>query len=316
MPRPTSKPLIPGPGANALPVPPVQERDNKRGILWILLSVFAASVMTLTVRQLAAEFDSRLIVLFRSVLTMGLLGVLVILFSPLRRNLRFSKPWLHIARGTAIGISTHLGFYTIASIPLATATVLMFTAPVFATLISVVIHGEKIGPRRIAAIAVGFIGALIILRPGGAPLQLGMLSALASSMLFATALSMSRPIAEADGPLSAFTSSVVLTAIISVPLAAPVWAVPTDIGAWLAIGLLIIGGGLRNLADLQAYRHAEAAVLAPITYLRLVLIGTAAYFLFGESPDTPTLIGAAIIISSTLYVARREAALKHKKSRP
>jgi len=316
MPRPTSKNLIPGPGANALPVPRVQERDNKRGILWILLSVVAASIMTLTVRQLAGEFDSRLIVLLRSVLTAGLLAVLVILFSPLRRNLRFSKPWLHVARGTAIGFSTHLGFYTIASIPLATATVLMFTAPVFATLISVVVHGEKIGPRRIAAIGTGFIGALIILRPGSAPLQLGMLSALASSLLFATALSMSRKIAEADGPLSAFTSSVVLTAIISVPLAAPVWQVPMGVSVWLAIGLLIIGGAVRNLADLQAYRHAEAAVLAPVTYLRLVLIGIAAFVMFDEVPDTATLIGATVIISATFYVAQREAALKKQKRKP
>ncbi len=312
---PRSNTVNPGPGGDPLPIPRASERDNRRGMIWIAISVIAASGMTIAARQLSLEFDSRLIVLYRSAVTMLLLVPLLILISPLRKQLRFSRPWLHILRGSCIGVSTHLGFYTIASIPLATATVLMFTAPVFATLMSIFFHGEKIGPRRIIAIAIGFVGALVILRPGVGSIEFGMLTALGSSLLFAAALSMSRGLAEADGPLSAFFSSTALTALISIPLAAPIWQTPTSSSAWVVIAILIVTGATRNIADIQAYRHAEAAVLAPIIYLRLVLIGAAAYFLFGEVPDQQTLIGAAIIIGATLYVARREAALKRAAKR-
>lgn len=315
MSHPNSNTQIPGPGGNAMPLPRVVERDNRLGIIWILISVVGASIMTIVVRQLSLEFDSRLIVMFRSVLSVLILIPLLVLISPLRRQLRFSRPWLHIIRGLCVAFSTHLGFYTIANIPLATATVLFFTAPIFATLMGLIFHGEKIGPRRIMAIAVGFIGALVILRPGLGTIEFGMLTAFGSSFLFASALSMSRGLAQADGPFSTFFSATLTTALISVPLSIPIWQIPSGAGTWLIIGALIITGSLRNIADIQAYRHAEAAVLAPITYLRLVLIGSGAYLLFDETPDSQTLIGAAIIVSATLYVARREATLKRAAKR-
>jgi len=314
MPHPSSKSQIPGPGGDAMPLPHVVERDNRLGIIWILVSIIGASIMTLAVRQLSLEFDSRLIVMFRSVLSMLILIPLLILFTPLRRQLRFSRPMLHIARGVCVAVSTHLGFYTIAHIPLATATVLFFTAPVFATIMGLIFHGESIGPRRITAIVIGFIGALVILRPGLEPVQFGMFTALGSSFLFASALSMSRGLAQADGPLSTFFSSTAATALLSIPLSIPIWQTPNNLGTWLIVGALIITGSLRNIADIQAYRHAEAAVLAPITYLRLVFIGSGGYLLFGEIPDQQTLIGAAIIVSATLYVARRETMLKRRRA--
>lgn len=134
-----------------------------------------------------------------------------------------------------------------------------------------------------------------------------MLAALASSMLFALALNMSRGLARQDGAISAYFSSVVITAIISLPFAWPVMALPTDMRGSLALGIVVFAGALRGIADIEAYRHGEAGLLAPVTYLRLVIIATAAYFLYGEVPDIYTIIGAAIVISATLYMAFREA---------
>ncbi len=308
---PSSIPL-PGPGPTAAPFPPPPVRDNLRGILWALVSMIGASLMALAVRGVVDEIDSRMAVMFRAGVTSFLIAMGLVIFSRLRRQLRFSRPWLHLIRGALIGVSTNLGFYTIMFIPLTTATVLFFTAPIFATILGVILHGERVGPRRIAAVTAGFIGALVILRPGFDGFHPAMLAALGSSALFAVALNLSRNLANADGALSTYFSSVVITVLITLPVALPVWEMPDSPILWFAVAVLVITSAVRGFADIQAYRYAEAALLAPIAYLRLVIIGIGAYFLFAETSDTPTWIGAAIIIFATLYIARREAALRRK----
>ncbi|MHA3915998.1 DMT family transporter [Halovulum sp. GXIMD14793] len=289
--------------------------DNLRGIGWILLSVAASSAMTVAVRAASLAVDSRMVVLLRAGITLLVLLAAILLVARLRRQLRFTRPWLHVTRGAMIAISTHLGFYTIAKIPLTTVTVLFFMAPIFATILSALYQKEKVGPRRIAAIAVGFTGALIIIRPGFGTLHPAMLTALLSSILFAAALIQSRGVAEADGSFSALFSSVLVTVIISIPLAAPVFALPTAPAIWAFVALLVITGAIRNVADIEAYRHGEAAVIAPFTYLRLIFIGIAAYWMFDEVPDRATLIGGTIIIAATLYIAQRETQLR-KRAKP
>ncbi|MEO0911692.1 MAG: DMT family transporter, partial [Pseudomonadota bacterium] len=157
------------------------------------------------------------------------------------------------------------------------------------------------------AVLAGFAGALIILRPGFQELHPAMLAALGSSALFAIALLQSRGLAEADGAFSAYTSSVIITTIISLPLMSGGWGLPQTGLTWGLVLLLTATGVARGVADIQAYRHGEASLLGPITYLRLVLIGGAGYLLYDEIIDGPTLLGAAIIIAATLYIARREA---------
>ncbi|QPH53290.1 DMT family transporter [Pontivivens ytuae] len=299
------------PGA-ALPHPARSHADNLRGLGWMLFSVASASAMSVGVRVVSLEIDSRMIVTLRAGLTTLILLVLLPL---LWRRLRITSWRDHIVRGALIGVSTHLGFYTLAEIPLATATVLFFTAPIFATILAALFQNERVGPRRWAAVAAGFIGAAIILRPGFNALHPAMLAALASSLLFAIALSMSRRVATADGPFSAFVSSVVVTLVLSLPLAAPVWSLPHSTLGWSIMALVVATGAMRNIADIQAYRYAEAGLLAPVTYLRLVLIGLAGYVLFGEVIDSYTGVGATLIVVSTLYIAHR-ARVASKAGRP
>jgi len=291
---------------------PIEERDNLRGILWMLVSVVVASIMTIAVRLVSLELTSTQVVLYRSGLAIIFVSIAVILASPLRKKLSFTKPYQHLIRGTLVAVATHLGFYTIAHIPLATATVLFFTAPIFATILAIFIHREPIGRKRIMAILAGFIGALVVLRPGFEALSLGMITAIGSSLTFASALTMSRNLAQADGPFSTFLSSVVITVLLTIPVVGSNLTVPQMNVTWIALVLVAITSTVRGFADIEAYRHAEAGILAPVAYLRLVFIGIAAYFMFGETPDWQTLLGAVIIIGSTLYIAQREAALKKK----
>ncbi len=294
------------------PTPP---RDNLRGIVWILFSVVTASIMSVAVRELSASLDSRMIVLLRSALAAAAIFAALAVSRHLRAQIRFSRPMSHITRGIFIALSTHLGFYTLASIPLATASILFFTGPIFATILSGPMLGDHVGPRRWAAVLIGFLGALIILRPGISELHPAMLAALGSSALFALALMQSRGLAEADGPLSTYTSSTVITALISLPIVGDGWQMPPDGIAWVLTALIILTGTGRSIGDIQAYRYGEASILGPIVYLRLVLVGGAGYVLYNEVIDGPTFLGAAIIISASLYIARREARLAQNRRR-
>ncbi len=304
---------LPGPGGpSAGPTASGPVRDNYRAIIWALISVIGASAMSLAVRGVVLEIDSRMVVMFRAGVTSLVLLALIIAWPRMRRNLRFSRPGLHLLRGGLIGVSTNLGFYTLAHIPLATATVLFFTAPIFATILGAVVHGERVGPRRIAAVIAGVIGALVILRPGFEAFHPAMLTALGSSALFSVALTLSRDLANADGALSTYFSSVVITVLVTLPVVVPVWEYPDTPILWFAMAIVVAMSALRGVADIQAYRYGEAAILAPIAYLRLVLIGVGAWLLFAETIDAATWVGAAIIISATLYIALREARLRKK----
>jgi drug/metabolite transporter (DMT)-like permease len=281
--------------------------NNLKGIYWMCLSVLTASSMNLIVRQLSKDIDSVLIVFYRFTITAGILVAAAVLLSPMRAKLQFSRPWLHVIRGVLVGIATHLGFYTLSSIPLATATALFFTAPIFTTIFNIYFQGEKVGPRRWAAIAVGFFGALIITNPFGASFEFGYVTGLLSSLAFALVLSLSRNVSHADGPISALFSAAIMTSLISIPLAAPVLKAPSFTLSYVLLGIMVLIGVTRQFADIRAYTLADASVLAPISYTRLVFVGIGAYFIFGEVPDTATIIGSVVVIAATAYIAHREA---------
>ncbi|MEO1687889.1 MAG: DMT family transporter, partial [Pseudomonadota bacterium] len=280
---------------------------------WMLLSVLSASAMIVAARWISDGVDSRVVVFLRSAVTLAVLAPLLA-WPAARARLTFSRPWLHLARGVMIGVSTQMGFHAISVLPLATVTVLFFTAPIFAVLLAGPVNGERVGPRRWAAVLAGFCGALVILRPGVGGLEDAALwasaAALASSLMFALALALSRGLAQADGPAATYVSSTVATALISAPLAALAWELPTGGAEWGVLALLTGAGALRGIADIQAYRYGEASVVGVVAYLRLALVGAAGWWLFAETPDAFTWAGGAIIVAATLYIARREAALR------
>lgn len=299
---------------NETPLRSEPESENARGAAWMALSIITAAGMTFAVRGASGELTSTLIVMQRAIGGLALCLIAALLIPPLRAQLRFSAPWLHIWRGGLIGFSTMLGFYTLTVIPLATATVLFFSAPIFATLLAVPILGERIGLRRGVAILVGFSGVLIVMRPGVEPISFAVVAAIGSSFLFALALMSSRRISNEDGPFSAYISSVVMTIIVTSPVAVPEWRLPVSDYGWIALGLVVVFSLSRNIGDLQAYRYAEAAVLAPLAYTRIILIAIGAYVLFDEVPDLYTWIGGAVIVASALYIARRERLLKQRRA--
>lgn len=285
-----------------------QQFENWRGMLWAIFAVLTASAMSIAVRGASFEFDTRLIVFHRFAVGVIILLIAIAVSPKIRADVRFTDPKGHIIRGILIGVATLGGFYALANIELAAATVLFGLAPIFAVIISVFM-GQTIGIRRIMAIVAGFVGALVIIDPR-VELEWGMLSALSSAFFFGLALAMSRGLAQRDGTFSTLLSSAVMTTIVAGIASIPVFAWPTGASLWFWMWILIIAGLARQFADIEAYRHAEAAVLAPIFYLRLIFISIGGYLLFNEIPHINTWIGAAIVISATFYMAYRERQLE------
>lgn len=283
--------------------------SNGRGALWMAVSVVGAAAMTIGVRGASAEIDSQMIVMLRGIGGLILCWALLAAMPSQRSGVRFSRPWLHAARGALIAVSTQLGFYTLTQIPLATATVLFFSAPIFTTLLAPLVLKEPIGLRRSAAVVAGFCGVLIVVRPGAAPFDIAMVAAIASSFLFALVLLTSRAVANSDGPWAAYLSSAVMTIVVSLPLTVTDWSMPVSALGWGALGVVAVTSLVRNLADIQAYRYAEASFLAPLAYTRIILIAAAGYLLFDEIPDGWTIAGGAVITAAALYIAQRERAV-------
>lgn len=286
--------------------------DNVKGLIWSLISMCGASVMAISLRGASETIDSNLIAGFRSGGMLVLVVIAIICVPKLRHQLRFSQPLRHIVRGIFFGGSTLFGFYAFSQIPLSTATVLFFTGPIFATILSVIFQKQTIGPRRIIAIIAGFVGALIVLRPGVIPLDFGMLSALLSSLCFAIVLIMSRSLSRIDGTLSTMTSSTFITFIICIPfilMGSELSEIPKLFEfriTWGWLIILLVVSVIRQFADIMAYKMADSSIIAPIAYLRLVFISIAAYFLFGEVLDIWTIVGAMVVISATLFIVYRE----------
>ena len=267
--------------------------------------------MTVCVHELATSMDSRMIVFWRCLLIILLLAPVVLVQG---RGMRVVKLRLHIYRGLLMTAALHLGFYALAHLPIAKATVLFFLAPAFTTVMAWPVLGEKFRLPRILAVVVGFAGALIILRPEQMrEIEVAMLAAIACAFCFGLSLLVVKRMVATESTASIFISGPLVAGICTFPLAVPVWHDPTSV-EWAWLILLVAGASLRMFSDIRAYSDGDAGFIAPFLYLRLVFVGIAGYFIFDEVPDGSTLLGSAVIIGAMLYIAYREAVLQKRIS--
>lgn len=296
---------------------PTRLSPNAEGALWLLASVAGATAMTVSVRLLSPEIHTAMLAFLRSAFAAVL--VLPLLWRAATRPgaapIFFGLWPLHLLRGLLLGIALNSGFYAIANLEMATATILFFMAPAYATAFAALFLGEPVRLRRWFAIGAGILGALVILRPGFAAFEPAMLSALLSSLAFAAALILGRRIGRTDGTDAVFVSSSLIVVLATLPPAVFVWKIPEGGLAWTILGILVLGSGLRTYADIRAYAAGDAGFIAPFSYLRLVTVGLAGYVWFDEVIDGWTLAGGAIIIGATLYISLREARLSRRIAR-
>ncbi len=234
-----------------------------------------------------------------------LVAVLLVNLREGRMRVRVKYPGVQVARGVMMVASMLLFVLALRYLPLADAASVGFVSPLLITALSVPMLGEVVGIRRWAAIIVGFVGVLIVIRPGTGAFQPAAFLVLGSSLAWAFASIFTRRIAgREDTSATMLWTGVIGLVMLSI-------AVPFDfvVPSMSLLALNIALGVLATVGQywmIQAYRYAGASLLAPFSYIQLIWATTAGYLVFDTLPDAQTLVGAAIIVASGLYTIHRE----------
>ncbi|QTN18353.1 DMT family transporter [Brevundimonas sp. AJA228-03] len=287
---------------------------NLQGAIWVLLSGVTFVTMTTLVKHLSGDYPSHVQNFYRQTGSL-IVAVPFMLRSP--RSVLFvprsTIPALFL-RALLATIGMILLLYTYEALPMAEANALSFTRPLWVVLLAALFLREMIGPGQIVAVALGFVGVVIIMRPWGAELAIGWphLAALASALCLAGTITGVKSLTRNLSASSILVWSSIIGEILALPFALADWRWPSpgDVIPLFLIGLL---SAANQLLFIKGMAVGEAAILAPIDYARLVLSVIAGLIVFGEWPDTFTWLGAGVIVISTLYITVRE--IRSKRAR-
>ena len=231
---------------------------------------------------------------------------LPLMFFFFRKNLKWSEnPKLQILRGITLLSANICFFYSISIISMAKALTLAFIAPLVTTALSTIILGEKVGIKRWSAVIVGFLGSLVVIRPGLIEFNLATLAALGTGFFYGVYLIITRKLHTVDNPLLTLLITGVVGAIIS-SLFVPIIWINLSQSQWLWLALMGIFACLGHLLLIYSLRYADASKLAPFGYFEIVTTIILGYYFFQDFPDIWTFAGLFIIISSGVYVFKRE----------
>jgi drug/metabolite transporter (DMT)-like permease len=287
---------------------------NSRGALWMLASALTFTMMTVLIKFLGEDYPATLQTFYRQVA--GLLVLLPMILRSPRAAFHTTRPGLLLFRALAGTLAMILGFYAYQQLPLADANALSFTRVLWLVPLAAFVLKEKVGPRRIAATAVGFIGALFMLQPAAqGETSLASVAALASALLFALAVTGVKFLTRDHTTMTLMAWSAVLGLVLAIPPALFVWRWPglADLALLATMGVL---GTITQACYIKGMGIGDAAVMAPLDYTRLVFALALDYVLFHDRPNTMTMLGAAIVICSTIYITLRESQLSRVPATP
>lgn len=278
-----------------------------KGLVLMCAAVFCFAFLDATAKWLSQSYPTEQIVWTRY--TGGLLFALAYAWHSMGlRVFRTGRPWLQVLRGALLVACTALNFLALRFLPLADVLAVLFTSPLFTCALSVPLLREKVGWRRWSAIGVGFLGVLVIIRPGFAEVHWAVFLALASAFFGALYNIATRVVAKHDHPKVSLVYVSLVGAVIATPGIAFGWSDPQgwDWGLFLLLGLF---GGTGHLLLISAFAAAPASTLAPFSYTQILWTTILGYLLFDRLPDLWTVGGIAIVIASGLYLLHRERVL-------
>ncbi len=277
---------------------------NIRGGLWMIFAGVFFTFLGVMIRMANREVHVVEIIFFRYFIS------LLIMTPWMMRNglsgLRAKNLLLLFSRSLSSYMGALLWFASIIFLPLAEATALGYTLPLFATLGAVIFLGEVVGKRRWWALFSGFAGTLIILRPGFEVITLPALYAIGGAFFIACSALMVKVLNRTDSPDTIVLYMAVFSTPLSLVAALFVWVTPSfETLLWLTgIGLF---STLAHLAYTRSFAIADASVVLPYDYIRLLMVAAVGFGVYGEVPDIWTWAGAGVIIGAAFYIARREA---------
>ena len=238
---------------------------------------------------------------------------LPIMFFFFRNNLVWTdKPKLQLTRGLILLTANVCFFYSISIISLAKALTLAFIAPLIVTAFSPIFLGEKVGFRRWSAVIIGFIGSMVVIRPGFVEINLASLAALGTGVMYGFYLIITRKLSSSDNPLLTLLLTGVVGAIIISFVMPFVWIKPT-LNQWSMMAAIGIFACVGHLFIILSLKYADASKLAPFSYFEIVTNIIIGYYFFSDFPDKWTFLGLFIIILSGIYISRRENIIKRLK---
>lgn len=277
---------------------------NARGIALMVSGILVLTVMDAMIKWLSSDYHSLQIIFFRCAFAM--LPIFAIAaFSGGLGSLRTRRPGAQALRA-AVGLATMVLFFlALKFMPLAEATVLAFASPLFVTALSVPLLGERVGWRRLAAVVVGFLGVVIILRPGTAVFSPYAVLPVAASFFFALGMVLARRLSVTESSIAIVFYTTLAGLLVGAASLPAVWVTPAaeDLPVLVVLGLL---GGLGQFLITAAFRHAAVAVVAPFEYSALIWATLLGFMLWGELPDLPTVGGAAVLTAAGLFIVYRE----------
>jgi drug/metabolite transporter (DMT)-like permease len=284
--------------------------DNVRGALWVVCGCVMFSAMMTLVKSLGGSFESFQLAFFRALF--GLFAVIPFIVRLGPGVLRTRRLALHGVRGI-LGASAMLcGFYAITHLSMADAVSISYARALFLIPLAVLFLGEVVRMRRWSATAVGFIGVIVMLRPGG-EVEPATFVALLGSLLVAIVTILIKKLTKTERPETLLFYFGVISSTVALIPALTVWRQP-DLGELALLMMTGACGAAGQYCMIRGFKIGEATALLPFDYTRLVFAGIIGYFVFFEVPDMWTITGALIIVASTLYIGLREARIKQRET--
>jgi len=292
----------------ALATPPTDARAAApaRGILLMLATMVLFVAADSTAKWLTRAYPVPQVVWARFFFSLVLVALL--LGRRLLAGLSTNRPGLQLARSALQIGSTATFFFAVAALPIATAITVSFLQPLFVTALSAPLLGERVGPRRWTAVACGFAGVLVIVRPGRT-MELALLLPAATAACSGLYYIATRVVSRNDPVMTSLFYTSALGFVATSAIVPWSWTAPDALG-WTLFALMGALAGLGHLLVIQAFGLAPASLLAPFNYTQLIWATGTGWLVFGDLPDGWTLLGAAIIVGSGLYVFHRERRLE------
>lgn len=272
-------------------------------VAYILTAVALFSVLDATVKSLGGRIPLAEVILFRSVFAFIPLSVAVWAAGG-PPALATTRPGYHVLRGLLGLVAMATFFGALPYMRLADVVAISFSGPLFIALLAGSVLGESIGRDRWAAIVAGFGGVLLIVRPGTSAFQTVSLLPLVGALAYSFIMLLVRRLGAREGLIATSVYFTAVAAVVSAAVTPLVWTTPTR-GEWIRLVLAGLAGGGANLCLTQAFRLGPVGLLAPFEYTSLLWGLALGYAFWGEVPDVPMLVGAAIIVASGLTVLPR-----------